>query len=444
MSTTGLARLLHLDGRAISLFRVGLGVTSLVDLGSRAVDLQAHYTDAGILPRAMLAPSYWPHSWSGTALWEGLLFGVAGLLSLVLVLGFKSRWVAGILALLLWSLHARNPQVLFSADPMLRWLMLVATLIPLNGAWNLEGKPARSLQGLPAAIPLGLLVAIYGVGGWLKSGAWHTGEALAMALRIQHYAGPLADWLLAHPQLCKGLTWFTLAAELATPLLLLVPRWRVRLGLVAFWILAHAGFSLGLRVGIFPMVLWSAWLLLLPPQVFGAPLPAQRPGPLNLAISALLLAVLALTNLHSLGWIHTPRVEAALDRARLAQHWNMYAPQPMDREGWLLLQGQFEHRPDTELFSGQLWSLDKPQDLSQHYGGMRWRKAIRAQMIDPTNRYREPMVIWACQHWSQVLADDPPTRINMVWVFEASGPPERVVQVLPVGGMDCVPHTATN
>ncbi|MFT5584952.1 MAG: hypothetical protein ACI9VR_002540, partial [Cognaticolwellia sp.] len=148
-------------------------------------------------------------------------------------------------------------------------------------------------------------------------------------------------------------------------------------------------------------------------------------------------AILALTNLHSLGWIHTPKIEAALQRVRLAQHWSMYAPQPMNSEGWLLLQGRFEDRPDTELFSGQLWSLDKPQDLSTHYGGMRWRKAIRAQMIDPTNRYREPMVIWACQHWSQVLADDPPTHISMVWVYEDSGPPERVTQVLPVGGMDC-------
>ncbi len=415
-------------------------MTSLVDLGSRAVDLQAHYTDAGILPRAMLAPSLWPHFWSGSGLWQGALFAVAALASIALILGWKSRWMAGIVALLLWSLHARNPQVLFAADPLLRWLMLLATLLPLGGAWNVEGRPPRSLQGLPAAIPLALLMALYGVGGLLKSGAWHSGEAVAMALRIQHYAGPMAPWLLDHPQLCEGLTWFTLAAELATPLLLLIPRWRLRVGLVAFWILTHGAFSLGLRVGIFPLVAWSAWLLLLPAQLFGKELLGQRPGPLNLGISAALLLVLALTNLHSLGWTHTPRIEAALHTVRLSQHWNMYAPQPMNREGWLLLQGQFAERPDTELFSGRHWSLDKPQDLSQHYGGMRWRKAIRAQMVDPTNRYREPMVIWACQHWSQVLPKDPPTHINMVWVFEASGPPERVTQVLPVGGMDCPPN----
>ena len=415
-------------------------MTSLADLGSRAVDLQAHYTDVGILPRAMLASSFWPHFWSGGIAWQALLFGLAAGASITLILGWKSRWMAGLLALLLWSLHARNPQVLFSADTLLRWLMLLATLIPLNGAWNLQGKPAQSLQGLPAAIPLGLMMALYGVGGLLKSGAWYSGEAVAMALRIQHYAGPLAGWLLERPQLCQGLTWFTLAAELATPLLLLVPRWRVRAGLVAFWLLTHAGFSMGLSVGIFPLVAWSAWFLLLPAQLFGERLPALRPGPLNRCASGVLLAILALTNLHSLGWSHTPKIEAALQRVHLAQHWNMYAPQPMGLEGWLLLQGRFENRPLTELFSGQLWSLDKPQDLSQHYGGMRWRKAIRAQMIDPTHRYREPMVVWACQHWSQVLPDDPPTYISMVWVFEASGPPERVTKVLPVGGMDCTPN----
>ena len=277
-------------------------MTSLADLGSRAVDLQAHYTDVGILPRAMLASSFWPHFWSGGIAWQALLFGLAAGASITLILGWKSRWMAGLLALLLWSLHARNPQVLFSADTLLRWLMLLATLIPLNGAWNLQGKPAQSLQGLPAAIPLGLMMALYGVGGLLKSGAWYSGEAVAMALRIQHYAGPLAGWLLERPQLCQGLTWFTLAAELATPLLLLVPRWRVRAGLVAFWLLTHAGFSMGLSVGLFPLVAWSAWFLLLPAQLFGERLPALRPGPLNRCASGVLLAILALTNLHSLGW----------------------------------------------------------------------------------------------------------------------------------------------
>lgn len=432
----------RLDARAISVFRVGLGVTSLVDLGSRAVDLGAHYSDGGLLPRAMLPSSLFPHFWSGSSAWQGVLFALAALASLALIAGWKSRWMAGLLTLLLWSLHARNPQVLFAGDVLFRWLFLLALTLPLGGAWSAEKSPRKDVRGLRALLPLALLAAVYGVGALLKSGAWYSGEALAMALRIQHYAGPMAPWLLAHPKLCEALTWLTLVAELATPLLLFLPRWRLRLGLAAFWILAHGAFSLGLRVGIFPWVAWSAWLLLLPAQVFGAPasLGYSRGGD---RLAGGLLCVLLATNLHSLGWAPLPTVEATLDRLRLSQHWNMYAPEPMDREGWLLLQGQFEGRPDTELFSGQLWSLDKPQDLSSHYGGMRWRKAIRAQMIDPTNRYREPMVIWACRHWTRVLAEDPPTRINMVWVYEDSGPPERVTQVLPVGGMDCPPGPTT-
>lgn len=429
----------RLDARSISLFRIALGVTSLVDLGTRAVDLQAHYSDAGILPRAMLPSSLFPHFWSGSSAWQGALFALAALASLALIAGWKSRWMAGALTLLLWSLHARNPQVLFAGDVLLRWLFLVALTLPLHGAWSVDKTPARDRAGLPALLPLAVLAAVYGVGGLLKSGAWHSGEALAMALRIQHYAGPLAPWLLEHPALCRGLTAFTLLAELATPVLLFVPRWRLRVALAAFWILAHGAFSMGLRVGIFPLVAWSAWLLLLPGALFGGPRAALQSSKGGAWVSGALLAVLLATNLHSLGWAQLPTVEATLDRLRLSQHWNMYAPEPMRREGWLLLQGQFAARPDTELFSGQLWSLDKPEGLSTHYGGMRWRKAIRAQMIDPTNRYRAPFVAWACQHWTQVLPEDPPKRITMVWVYEDSGPPERVTQVLPVGGMDCSP-----
>ena len=41
-----------IDLRTLALFRVGLAVLLLADLALRARDLSAHYTDAGILPRA--------------------------------------------------------------------------------------------------------------------------------------------------------------------------------------------------------------------------------------------------------------------------------------------------------------------------------------------------------------------------------------------------------
>jgi hypothetical protein len=49
---------LGVDLRSLALFRICLGSLILVDLVLRSVDLQAHYTDFGVLPRGVLWEMY--------------------------------------------------------------------------------------------------------------------------------------------------------------------------------------------------------------------------------------------------------------------------------------------------------------------------------------------------------------------------------------------------
>ena len=49
------ASVFRLDVRSLAVFRIGLALTILLDLAIRAQDLGAHYTDAGVVPRALLA-----------------------------------------------------------------------------------------------------------------------------------------------------------------------------------------------------------------------------------------------------------------------------------------------------------------------------------------------------------------------------------------------------
>ena len=44
--------------------RIGLGGLLLLDLALRAFDLRAHYTDDGVLPRALVPPGTWDVGWS--------------------------------------------------------------------------------------------------------------------------------------------------------------------------------------------------------------------------------------------------------------------------------------------------------------------------------------------------------------------------------------------
>jgi hypothetical protein len=72
------------DLRSLAAFRVALALVVLLDLASRASDLSAHYTDTGVLPRAVLLGhddllSPWTFSVnliSGGTFVQELLFGV--------------------------------------------------------------------------------------------------------------------------------------------------------------------------------------------------------------------------------------------------------------------------------------------------------------------------------------------------------------------------------
>src|SRR5947199_1983538 len=85
--------LFGLDVRSLAVFRVGLALVLIGDLAIRATDLEAHYTDAGVLPRSALAPSWVlaPHLLHGSAWFQALLFPVAGVAAGMLLVGYRTR-----------------------------------------------------------------------------------------------------------------------------------------------------------------------------------------------------------------------------------------------------------------------------------------------------------------------------------------------------------------
>ena len=50
--------LFGVDLRSLALFRIGLALTIIIDLIIRAFDLNAHYTDFGLLPRIAYLQTY--------------------------------------------------------------------------------------------------------------------------------------------------------------------------------------------------------------------------------------------------------------------------------------------------------------------------------------------------------------------------------------------------
>jgi hypothetical protein len=243
----------------------------LRDLFIRAHDLTAHYTDNGILPRAIaLAENpnffgYFPHFWSGSETWIGVLFIIASAAAIALLIGWKTRWMTILSWFLLCSIQTRNEGVNYGADYLLRLLLFWAMFISLNQS----GEDNDRRKDYSVFI-LGQVCLMYLFSALLKivsGSAWYPdGIAIQTALSNPLLASDLGRSLLLFPHVLKIATYMSLCLELVGPFLLffLPSSSRARdLTLISFFLL-HLGILLFQRVGYFPMVAFVALALFIP------------------------------------------------------------------------------------------------------------------------------------------------------------------------------------
>jgi hypothetical protein len=136
-----LETVLGLDLRSLAAFCIGISIIILVDLFTHFGDLNAHYTDFGVLPRTLLAaiakPEYWSlHTISGEPIVQALLFAIAAFFVLLMLVGYRTRVATIASWVLLVSMHNRNPALIFSADDVfLRALMFWAMFLPWGACY---------------------------------------------------------------------------------------------------------------------------------------------------------------------------------------------------------------------------------------------------------------------------------------------------------------------
>src|SRR5262249_33840418 len=125
------------------------------DLVQRAMDLRAHYSDAGVLPRAALIDQFsgdWAislHLANGTTGFQAFLFTLHALCALCLLVGLRTRLATLACWILCCSLHARNPMVLQGGDDLLRVLLFWSLFLPLGARASVDalassGRPAHA------------------------------------------------------------------------------------------------------------------------------------------------------------------------------------------------------------------------------------------------------------------------------------------------------------
>jgi hypothetical protein len=351
-----MTRILALDLRSLALLRIGVGTLLLYDLLGRLGDLTEYYTDAGVLPRALLTKEYWNPAWwsihlfSGHASGQALLFALHALAALALVLGWRTRAASWACYLLTLSLHNRNPLILDASDRLFLILMFWGLFIPWESRFSLdaranpqwaEGSNAVVLPG-GAGYLIQICIAYLVPAFWKLHPVWITERsALYRTFELDQFTKPLGRWLMNFPSLLEVLTLGAFLIEWVAPFLLLLGNGRARLAGVGLLVLLQVGIAMTMDLEFFPLVCLVSLLGCLPSTYWSEKVePPQFVSSCRWATSALTTALAALAVALVLIWnglvLANERkppsdpspLTVVLSALRLTQFWDLFSPVP--------------------------------------------------------------------------------------------------------------------
>ena len=424
-----LENLFGIDLRSLALFRILLGILLLIYLTGLAFDLREFYTDDGILPRSLVLqfyPFHWrvsAHLMSGSLFFQAFLFLSHAVLAILLILGWRTRWVTFLSWFLLMSLHVRNPMVLHSGDYLFRLLIFWGIFLPLGASFSLDRIFNSSQNPLPSRIlSLGSLafllqvVFVYIFTGIAKANdpGWQAGRGVLQSLQTIRYTTPLGALLLQWTFVHKVLSYAVLGFEIVGPMLLFSPFWTAPSRLFALFgfFLLQLGLGLCLNLGNFPWVSTVALIPFLPSAVWekihglkwlptgwrtdgAAQLLRSRlsflgfrlfsvktPDSLNILAVFSLLCVLIINLSNISKSFHLPDSMVKLETLLfLDQRWNMFAP--LDEASiWMVVKG--EERDGTTL------------DLLRNNKGINWERPPYGQYLYKNSHWSKYMNhLWA-------------------------------------------------
>jgi hypothetical protein len=291
--------------------------------------------------------------------------------------------------------------------------------LPLGRTWSFDSRLMKTkcpwlsrTTGLATWALTLQICFVYWFAALLKSDPLWTqnGNALFYALNIEHFTTPLGLYLRHFPDLLRTVTLATPWFELIAPCLLFIPFYRdsCRLAAVTLFVGFHLiGMEALLRIGLFPWVCATAWLVFIPGSFWDwlkarsdrllkikrAKKPAEsrrkkdsiaQTWPfLDVACSSIVVVafldvlawnIASINGAAALQWMYKHDTFGKI--VRLEQRWNMYAPAPRKEHGWLVVPADLANGTEVDLFTGQPVSWEKPRDIGAYFGDDRWRRYL--------------------------------------------------------------------
>lgn len=438
----GFRTLFLLDLRSLSLLRIGVSLTVMIDLVLRFSDLRAHYTNSGVLPLEALFRYAWDsahisvYTMAGSWPLQALLFAINFACACCLLLGYRTRLFTFICWFFLLSLHNRNPLVQQAGDDLLRLLLFWGLFLPWGCYYALDTaktnpKPVKyySLAGFAYVLQV---FYVYFFSALLKSSPEWTSEytALYYALSLDQIRMPFGSLIYPYENLLAGLTMLTFHMELLLPLILFLPFFNAyfRFAFVLIIGMFQAGIGLSLNVGLFPLISIVAMIGLLPgfaaekihrmlirvTRRFSAPFkttglmaPSGPIVPRETPVKRVaVLFFIAYTLAWNLRTVQVPLQFQSLNWVgnflRIDQFWSMFAPSVFKDDGWFVLKAQTTDNESIDISQeGEAVNFDRPSYIAGLYKNDRWRKYSENILFVSKSHYRLYYCRYLMRQWNK-------------------------------------------
>lgn len=438
--TIHLDKRLSIDVQSLRLFRCALGLTLALQFAGYLTEAQALLSDEGVLPIESwkkLPHANWPWvssllALSGSTLWSECCLMLGILLALLLAIGYRVRWISLSLLVLLHSVQARNPWVLYAADKLLFLLLLWYSLLVASlGRQGASGSVIRHLAGWGLRLQV---CVMYLFSVLRKTGhTWEEGTAVRYVLEIDQFSRPEASWLLdLPPNYLQIMTWSTLTLECLAPFMLLSIsiRWRC-LGLFSLCML-QLGFWFTMDLGWFPWISTLALIPHLPARLTGKPDRASFLEPFRFShwdrLAGWLLVGMLGWNLamnHTYPDTLKSRLPAWIGQSiallRLDQYWGMFAPNPMVHDGWFVMLATYPGGQQLDLLDPERQDPAlKPANVLATFPSDRWKDFLMMLYDYPDQAHLwEGVVQWfVSAHQTPEFQGQQPESIRVLYMME--------------------------
>lgn len=446
-----------LSTRSLSFFRISIAVLVFVDLCLRAGQFSEHYTEAGIAPIRWLAdPEQNPgQGWSAFFLhfsetWSVCVFVLIALSAIGLLLGYRTKLFSILTWMLVLSLQARNPLVLFGADMVLAVLLFWGMWLPLGRHWSIDSlknplPETKTRSGATLGITVQVAL-IYWMNAITKGHAEWRGDlsAVERTLRIDYFSTSFGEYLLRFPGLLQAGTSFTLLLEELVPFLLFLPFFRGHLKTAAVFIMVF--FHLGMlgttmHLGIFPYIGAIAWLPFLPCsfwEIFqksknlSSETTIRAPKTVSIICCSLMVFTVLWNVRHALKhddpWYLPKSMNWIAKTTRLQQRWRLFAPRVNTTDGWLVADATLKDGTHVDLANhGASVDFLRPEEISSRYHSCRERTHL-IYLFQRPDRLRTELFMdslrnrWNSKERNQVQS------IELYFMHEDNREPEKDVR----------------